>query len=288
MANKEIDQISGTETTGHEWDGIKELNTPLPRWWLWTFYATVIWAIGYCILYPAIPLLSSATQGVLGYSSRAAVAEQMAVARQEQSQWLEQIEASDLQSIVDDPELFQFAVAGGRSAFAVNCSQCHGSGAAGSFSYPNLNDDEWLWGGTLDAIHHTIAHGIRWESDPDTRFGDMPAYGDGLLDRDQINDSAEYVLQLSGQDHDAEAAARGAVIYAEQCAACHGDSGEGIADLGAPALNNNIWLYGGDRDAIIHQITYARNGAMPSWSQRLDDGTIKKLVAYVYSLGGGQ
>ena len=288
MANKEVDQISGTETTGHEWDGIKELNTPLPRWWLWTFYATVVWSIGYVILYPAIPLLSTATQGVLGYSSRAQVAEQMAVAREDQSQWLDRIEASDVQTIVDDPELFQFAVAGGRSAFAVNCSQCHGAGAAGGFSYPNLNDDEWLWGGSLDAIYHTIAHGIRWESDEDTRFGEMPAYGDGLLERDQIADVADYVLQLSGQEYDAEAAARGEVTFAEQCSACHGESGEGIADLGAPALNNNIWLYGGDRDAIIYQIANARNGAMPSWSQRLDDATIKKLTAYVYSLGGGQ
>ncbi len=289
MANKDIDEISGTETTGHEWDGIKELNTPLPRWWLWTFYATVIWSVAYCILYPSIPLLSRATEGVLGYSSRAEVDEQLAAARAFQDRWVQQIANAELEQVRQDPELFQFAVAGGRSAFSVNCSQCHGAGAAGSPGYPNLNDDEWLWGGSLEAIYHSIAHGIRWESDDETRFSEMPAFGrDGLLDRDQIVDTAEYVLKLSGQEHDAAAAERGAQIYAEQCAVCHGDDGGGNAELGAPALNNQIWLYGGDRQAIIQTITNARNSAMPAWGERLDEATVKQLAVYVYSLGGGE
>jgi cytochrome c oxidase cbb3-type subunit 3 len=289
MAQKEVDNISGTETTGHEWDGIKELNTPLPRWWLWTFYATIVWALGYVVLYPAIPLVTSATSGLLGYSSRAEVAREMADANVAKGGFVEKIGSMSLEDIRKDQDLFQFAVAGGRSAFAVNCIQCHGSGAAGAKGYPNLNDDEWLWGGTLEAIHTTLVHGIRHEGDDDTRVSDMPAFGrDGILDTAQINDVAEHVLALSGQEHDQAAAERGVVLFEENCAACHGEGGGGNPEVGAPALNNAISLYGSDKASIVETITNARRGVMPAWGGRLDDATVKQLAIYVHSLGGGQ
>jgi cytochrome c oxidase cbb3-type subunit 3 len=241
------------------------------------------------VLYPAIPLVTGATKGVLGYSSRADVAQEIAEAKTGMAGLLEKVGSMSLEDIRKDPDLFQFAVAGGRSAFAVNCVQCHGSGASGGKGYPNLNDDEWLWGGSLDAIHTTLAHGIRFEGDDDTRVSDMPAFGrDGVLDTAQINDVAEHVLALSGQEHDQAAAERGTAIFEDNCAACHGARGEGIADVGAPALDNAIWLYGGDKASIVETITNARRGVMPAWGRRLDDATLKQLAVYVHSLGGGQ
>lgn len=289
MTDRERDELSGVETTGHEWDGIKELNNPLPRWWLWTFYACIVWALIYTIFYPAWPLIDGATKGVLGFSSRANLTASVSDARAAQSQYLAQIEALPLEGIRHDPALFDFAVAGGRSAFAVNCVQCHGGGGAGAAGYPNLNDDDWLWGGTLDELHLTLRHGIRSENDAQTRMSLMPAFGrDGILDRKQIADTTDYVLSLSGQDHDLAAAARGAVVFADQCAACHGGDGGGDRAQGAPSLKDGIWLYGGDRATIIDSITNARRGVMPAWGGKLDEATLKQVVIYVHSLGGGE
>lgn len=289
MGTPEHDEISGTDTTGHEWDGIKELNTPLPKWWLYTMYATIIWSVVYCVLYPAIPMVTTATKGVLGYSSRGDVAAALKDAKAAQSQYLEKIEKLSLSEIRDDKELFQFAVAGGKSAFAVNCIQCHGSGAAGSKGFPNLNDDEWLWGGSLEAIHTSIKHGIRFEKDEDTRDSEMPAFGrDELLEQEQINEVAEYVLSLSGQSTDADAVAKGQEVFAENCAACHGEGGEGIREMGAPSLKDAIWLYGGDKETVVETISNSRKGVMPAWAQRLDVATIKQLAVYVHALGGGE
>ncbi len=289
MAEKEIDQISGIETTGHEWDGIKELNNPLPRWWLWTFYATVIWAVGYCIAYPAIPLITSATSGFLGYSSRAEVAKEITEAKAAQAGMLEKISASSLEDIRKDPELLAFAVRGGLSAYKVNCVQCHGSGAAGGGGYPNLNDDDWLWGGSLEDIHTTLKHGIRFQWDEDTRTSEMPAFGrDELLDTAQINDVSDYVLKLANLEHDQAGAERGAQIYQENCAVCHGEKGEGDREQGAPNLNDAIWFYGNTKPEIARQIHTPRHGVMPGWQNRLDEATIKQLTVYVHSLGGGE
>lgn len=289
MAQPEHDEMSGVETTGHEWDGIKELNNPLPRWWIWTFYITIAWALVYTILFPAWPLIDGATQGLLGYSSRANLAQSVQQAQQAQSGNLEKIRTLPLDEIRGDPALLEFANAGGRSAFAVNCVQCHGAGAAGAKGYPNLNDDEWLWGGTLDDIHHTLVHGVRHEADENTRNSQMPAFGrDGLLERAQIADTADYVLSLSGEDHDAAAAGRGATIFAEQCSVCHGANGGGDRAQGAPSLRDAIWLFGGDRATIVETITHARRGVMPAWGDKLDEATIKQLTVYVHSLGGGE
>lgn len=287
MTEKHIDDISGTETTGHEWDGVRELNTPMPRWWLITFYITIIWAIGYCILYPSIPLLTTNTQGVLGYSSRGELDKSLAKAKEAQTELLNKIKASSLAEISADPQLYSFAKAGGKAAFKVNCVQCHGSGAEGSKGNPNLNDDDWLWGGKLDEIHQTIKHGARFEQDDDTRTSEMPAFGkDELLDDVKIEQVTDFVLSLSKGSVDTAGA--GAAIFAENCASCHGDKGQGDRSLGAPALNDQIWLYGGDRKTVMESIHNSRKAVMPAWAHRLEPETIKKLAIYVHSLGGGE
>ncbi|NIA69177.1 cytochrome-c oxidase, cbb3-type subunit III [Pelagibius litoralis] len=288
--NKEVDHVSGVETTGHEWDGIRELNNPLPRWWLWTFYACCIWAVAYWVVMPAWPLISSHTTGMIGYSSRAQLAKTVEQAREAQSAYLTRIDAASLEEIAGDQELLDFALAGGGSAFAVNCSQCHGRGAAGYVGYPNLNDDDWIWGGDLAAIDQTIHFGIRSDHD-ETRLNEMPAYGrDEILTREEIDDVAEYVLSLSasGSAAAAAAAARGQEIFAEQCSACHMEDGKGDYELGAPNLTDAIWLYGGEKTAVVESITNSRAGMMPAWTGRLDETTIKQLAIYVHSLGGGE
>jgi cytochrome c oxidase cbb3-type subunit 3 len=284
----EIDQPTGQATTGHEWDGIKELNTPLPRWWLWTFYATIAFSLVYVVLYPAVPLLDSATRGVLGYSTRGEVEKTLQAAQEAQAGNLERVASLPLDEIAADDDLLRFAVAGGRSAFLVNCVQCHGSGAAGSPGYPNLNDDDWLWGGTLEDIHTTISNGIRFDQDAETRVSEMPAFSAGILDKRQINSVANHVLSLSGADHDAALAQEGAEIFAANCAACHGEGGEGNRELGAPALDDAIWLYRSSLPDIAAQVARPRHGVMPAWSHRLDETTIKELTLFVHSLGGGE
>ena len=290
MSKKEIDEPTGTETTGHEWDGIRELNTPLPRWWLWLFYATVIWAFGYMILYPSIPLLSQGTPGVLGYSSRQQVEDDLIRVTESRSELDSQIASMPIDDVAADATLADYARRSGASAYKIVCVQCHGSGAQGSqeHGYPNLNDDAWIWGGTLTDIYTTITHGVRNEVDPDARATMMPAFGEGILNRQQISDVADYVLSLSGRDHDAAAAERGAPVYAQQCAACHGADGGGNTALGAPRLNDALWLYGGSHAALVAQITHPRLGVMPPWAPHFDDATRKKLAIYVHSLGGGQ
>jgi cytochrome c oxidase cbb3-type subunit III len=288
MANKEIDEVSGTETTGHEWDGIKELNTPLPRWWLWTFYGTIIFSVGYMIAYPAWPLVNTATAGLLGYSSRADLDEKLVTAKAAQGEFLTRIAELPLTEIVADENLARFARAGGRAAFKVNCSQCHGSGAEGAPGYPNLNDDEWIWGGTVDDIHATIVHGVRDETDADTRYNFMPNFGtDQLLTRDEIATVAAHVASFSGIEGGVATPA-GEALFAENCASCHGDGGQGITELGGPSLVDPIWLYGGTLAEITTQISRPRHGMMPAWGGRLGDETVKQLAVYVHSLGGGQ
>ncbi len=289
MSKIEKDEISGTETTGHEWDGIKELNTPLPRWWLWTFYATVIWSVGYCIVYPAIPLITDATKGVLGYSSRGEVAKVMAAAEKAQDKYRKQIKALPVEDISQNQELKNFAIAGGRSAYVVNCVQCHGTGAAGGNGYPNLNDDDWLWGGKVQDIYKTIQHGIRFTQNDDTRASDMPAFGkDEVLNKEQITQVAEYVISLSKTDHDRSKAQKGTAIYKENCAACHGEDGKGNQEVGAPNLADAIWMYGETREELAKFIHTPTNAVMPAWVHRLDDVTIKQLAVYVHALGGGK
>ena len=287
--NIEKDEVSGTQTTGHAWDGIKELNTPLPRWWLYTFYGCVIWAIGYTVLYPAWPLPGGATPGILGWSSRGQLTEQMDAAAAAQKDTVDKIASMSVDDIMKDPKLLAYAQAGGAAAFKVNCVPCHGAGAAGGHGYPNLNDDDWLWGGTPDAIYTTLQHGIRYTDDPNTRDSAMPSFGiDGILTPEQIDQVANYVVSLSGEQADAGKAEAGKQIFADNCASCHGDDGKGNREFGAPNLTDKLWLYGGTLADVKAQITKPRMGVMPGWTKRLDDAEIKELAIYVHSLGGGE
>ncbi|MEL6677967.1 MAG: cytochrome-c oxidase, cbb3-type subunit III [Pseudomonadota bacterium] len=274
-------------TTGHEWDGIREYDKPMPRWWLWTFYACVIWGLGYTVFYPAWPLINGATPGVLGYSSREEVATAIARAEEANAALDARIVEVPLTEIGADPELARYARAGGGAVFRTYCSQCHGSGAAGAVGYPNLLDDDWLWGGDIENIYLTIAHGIRDEDDLDSRYSEMPAFGD-ILDRNEIAAVVQHVRALSGQEHDASVAELGGQIYLDQCAACHGDGGEGEPTLGAPRINDSIWLYGGDVDTLTETVIYSRYGQMPPWIDRLSAAELRQVASYVHQLGGGQ
>ncbi len=285
---KDIDGPTGVETTGHSWDGLKELNNPLPRWWLNIFYATVVIALIYMVFYPAIPLVSSYTTGLLNNSDRENVMEQVAALKASRNERGAGLQTMDLEAVREDPQLLDFALAAGESAFGDNCATCHGRGAQGFVGYPNLNDDNWLWGGTVEAIYTTLLYGIR-SGDDQARFNMMPAYGkDGIFTDDQIGDLVEYVVNLSGREADGEAVSRASTNYAEQCSVCHGENGKGNQDLGAPNLTDAIWLYGGDRDTLRETIYYSRAGVMPGWRNRLDDTTIRALTVYVHSLGGGE
>lgn len=286
MSNKRIDQPTGTETVGHEWDGIEELNTPLPRWWLWTFYVTIAWSLVYVVLYPAWPMIDKATSGTLGWSSRGDLAKEMSAADAARQGVIAQIAATDIEALPASPELMAQAIAGGAAAFKVNCVQCHGAGAAGyqEYGYPNLNDNDWIWGGTLTDIETTLTHGIRWEGSDATRANYMPAF-EGMFDAGQVAALTSHVLSLSGK---AKPNAAGGVLYSENCVACHGAAGAGLPEMGAPALNDAIWLYGGSEAAVRKQILAPRHGVMPGWKDRLDPVTIKMLAAYVHSRGGGQ
>jgi cytochrome c oxidase cbb3-type subunit III len=287
--HNDLDHVTGKTTTGHEWDGIKELNTPLPRWWVITFYLTIVWAVGYWIVYPAWPMLWSNTTGLLHYSSRADVVVELANLEKIRGDRMVALGAAPLTDIEKDPALLALARARGKTVFGDNCAPCHGSGAAGAKGYPNLNDDDWLWGGTLDQIMQTIQFGAR-SGHTKAHESAMLAFGkEGVLKKEQIVTVANYVRSLSGlstsQGYDAAA---GAKIFVENCVACHGDGGKGNQELGAPNLTDKIWLYGSDEATLIETITNGRGGVMPAWVGRLDPPTIKALAVYVHSLGGGK
>ncbi len=286
---KQLDELTGTATTGHEWDGLRELNTPLPRWWLWTFYATIIWAVAYWVVYPAWPLISSATQGTFGWHSRSAVESDLAALKAARGPMVAKLAAAPVADIVNDPQLLDFARAQGRVAFADNCAPCHGAGGGGAKGYPNLNDDDWLWGGKLAAIEQTIRHGAR-SGDKDDHEGNMPAFGrDNILKPNQISAVADYVRSLSGLPAEQGAdLGLGKKVFTDNCAVCHGPDGKGNRELGAPNLTDKIWLYGPDKATIMQGVQNGRGGQMPAWQGRLSDPIIKALTVYVYTFGGGE
>jgi cytochrome c oxidase cbb3-type subunit 3 len=285
----EVDPLTGIQTTGHNWDGLTELNNPLPRWWLWIFYACILFSIGYWVVYPAWPLVSSFTGGVFGWHSRSAIVEQVAALQASRAPMVTKLAGTELAGVEKDPALLDFTLAYGRVAFRENCAPCHGAGGGGAVGYPNLIDDDWLWGGTTDALQATITHGIR-NADPDSRQSQMPAFGrEGILNSAQINDVAGYVRSLSGLEIPAGVDVKaGAKVFAENCAVCHGDDAKGKRDVGAPNLTDAVWLYGSSQQTVVTTITNARNSSMPAWGARLDPTTIKALTYYVHSLGGGE
>lgn len=286
-------KIVEVPSTGHSWDGIEEYDNPLPRWWLYTFYATIVWGVIYMILYPAWPLVSSFTPGLLGQSNRNDVAVEIARVNEANASIEAEITQVSLDAIPGNEALFSYARNAGGAVFRTWCAQCHGAGAAGNQGYPNLLDNDWLWGGTLDEIHTTVQHGIRDPQDPDTRYSEMPRFGtDELLDNTQIDQVVNHVLEIAGLPHDAAAAEEGKTVYADNCASCHAEDGTGDLAQGAPDLTDAVWLYARDNkpDAalltrIIHDGPF---GVMPSWTGRLSDAQIREVAVYVHSLGGGE
>lgn len=283
MDEPRVDELTGRPTMGHEFDGIEELNTPMPRWWLWTFYLTIIWGIGYTIAFPAWPMISGATAGLLGYSTRGEVSADIAAHEASNAALVAELNAVDLAAFDPQSDLHRYAVARGSSVFRAQCSQCHGSGAAGAVGYPNLLDNDWLWGGTLEDIAYSVRHGIRNETDFDARYSVMPAFGD-ILEPADIEELVDFVPTLADADWDSA----GGVLFTDNCASCHGDQGLGDRSLGAPNLADSIWLYGRDHDSLTATITNARFGVMPAWGQRLNEEDVRAVSAYVHSLGGGE
>ena len=286
---KEIDAVSGVETTGHEWDGLKELNNPLPKWWLYVFYVTIVWAIGYWVVYPSWPLLSGYTAGVLGNSQRADALAAVEAGQAARAQLGAGLNDASLEEIAAKPELLDFAMANGRAAFGDNCAPCHGSGGTGAVGYPNLQDDVWIWGGTLDDIHTTLQYGIRSGHD-EARFAEMPAFGrDGLLDKTEVDQVSSFVAARAGLEPEAGVdLAAGEVVYQDNCASCHGEDLAGIREMGAPNLLSANYVFGKSVQAIKAQVNAPRHGVMPAWEGRLDPATIKSLAVYVHSFGGGE
>lgn len=285
--HKDIDKITGIETTGHEWDGIKELNNPMPRWWLWVFFVTILWSIGYWVVYPSWPIPGGATKGTMGYTQNEALKESQDEIKARQQVYLDKFEEASLQDILKDPQLYAFAVAGGASVFKDNCATCHGAGASGRKGYPNLNDDDWLWGGRLSDIHQTIQYGVR-AGNMETRLSQMPAFGkEKLLTRAEIDAVVDYVLTLSG-DSKTSTYEQGKTVFKAQCASCHGEDGKGFHDVGSANLTDKIWLYGGDRKTVYETVYNARAGVMPAWGTRLSENTLKQLTIYLHQLGGGE
>ncbi len=287
MNKKTRDKINSVKTTGHIWDGIEELNNPLPRWWLWTFYLTIAWGIGYTIAYPAWPLINGSTKGLLEYSTRRELGENIADHESKNSDLVAELNATDISDININDNLHRYANARGASVFRAQCSQCHGSGAAGNKGYPNLLDDDWLWGGTLKQIKYSINHGIRNESDFDARYSEMPEF-DELLDEKEIKSVVEYVISLSTDEYDKTFADLGNSIFFDNCVSCHGVNGSGNREQGAPNLSDAIWLYGNSREAIEYTVRNSRFGVMPAWGQRLSEEDLRAVSVYVHNLGGGE
>ena len=292
---EQILQEGDPETTGHVWDGIKEFDNPMPRWWLWTFYATIFWGVIYTILYPAWPLVNGATTGLLGWSTRGEVAAEIAEFDAMNAPLRARIEGVELAALNadDNPDLYNYAVQGGGAIYRTFCAQCHGSGAAGAVGYPNLLDDDWLWGGSLEEIYYTISHGIRNEDDFEARYSEMTAF-EGILSDEEIDQVVQYVRNISGQEFEPVLAAAGEQVYLNSCAACHMDDGSGDRFLGAPNLTDAIWLYGGDVATLEETVRNARFGVMPPWSEeasdagRLSEAELRSVAVYIHSRGGGE
>lgn len=289
MAEKEIDAPTGVETTGHSWDGIKELNSPLPRWWLIVLWATVLWSIGYWVVMPSWPGLTGYLKGTRNHSERANVEKAVAdLDALRGAQMNRLLDAAAIGDIERDPDLEQFALTAGASLFANNCATCHGAGGGGGVGYPTLVDDDWLWGGALADIQTTVRHGVR-SGAQQTRTSVMQAFGrDGMLKPEEASDIVEFVIGLSGEPYDKTAAFRAAPLFAQHCSSCHGQDGRGDRRFGAPNLADAIWLYGGKRSDIHATIYGGRGGVMPAWSDKLSEAQITALAVYVHSLGGGE
>ena len=288
-AASEKDSVTGRHTTGHEWDGLKELNTPLPKWWFWTFVATCVWGLGYAIVYPSVPWFNSYFPGVIGYSQRNAVTADVKALEAQRAGVMQKLKSVPLEEVKKDEALYAVAMTAGRIAFAENCRACHGAGGEGRPGYPAVAGDAWIWGGTLADIQQTITYGIR-SGHPEARMSMMPKFGvDGILKPEEIDQVTDFVMGLYKPGAPAlPGAVKGEAVYAENCAVCHGDKGEGKREVGGPALRSGVHLYGDTRAAVRAQIANPKQGVMPAWNTRLDEATIRAVTLYVHGLGGGE
>jgi cytochrome c oxidase cbb3-type subunit 3 len=278
---------AAADETGHEWDGIRELDNPLPRWWLYVWYATIAACVVYWFLMPAWPGVHGYTKGLMHRSDRVEVAEDLKALDQLRGAEMAQLRTASLETIEKDPKLQAFALQVGQSVFGDNCATCHGQGGTGGKGYANLRDDVWLWGGSLEQIQQTITHGVR-SGDPAAHQLQMPAFGEGTLKPNEIDDLTEYVVALSHRPADIAAVRRAGKLFVDDCAVCHGLHGQGQAQPGAPNLTDSDWLYGSDRASIRDQIVHGRGGVMPAWGGRLSPETIKALSVYIHANAGGQ
>ena len=271
-------------TTGHSWDEISEYNIPTPRWWLIVWFICIIWAFIYWFFYPTWPTLSGNSKGSLQWSKFSQLQDAQQKVDAKKQKYLQQVQSSSFAEIKQNQQLMQFVLTAGKSAFYENCSACHGKGHQGGYGYPNLNDDDWLWGGKVEDIYQTLLYGIR-SGHEKARANQMPSFGlDGVLKSSEIKEVASFVRSLSGLEKTNE---NGAKIFANNCVACHGNEGKGNQQLGAPNLTDKIWLYSSEPSEVYKTIYYSRAGVMPFWQVRLDDNTIKILALYIHSLGGG-
>lgn len=285
----ERDPVSGHRTTGHVWNGIKELDTPVPRGVLMFLVVTHIFAVLWWFLMPAWPLGTTYTKGLLGTDQHQTVEEEIREAAMARSGWTDRIEAASFDEIKADEGLMEAVRATGHRLFGDNCAACHGVDGRGRANYPDLTDGEWLWGGGPELIAQTMRVGIN-SPHPETRYAQMPSFGrDGMLDRSQVRDVAAYVYSLSHPDYstaeNVDAIDAGHDTFLTTCAACHGENAKGSDDVGAPNLTDDRWIYGGDMQTIITSVHGGRQGHMPTWEERLTDAQIKILALYVDSLG---
>ena len=289
MEVDEVDPVSGRKTTGHEWNGIKELDTPIPRGVLMFLIVTHIWAIAWWFFVPAWPLGQTYTKGLLGVDQQTTVEARLVEGQQQRSAWTTRLETEPYEAILADEALMKTVRDTGRQLFGDNCAACHGRDGRGRANYPDLTDDDWLWGGGPELIEQTMRVGIN-TAHPDTRIGQMPAFGrDQMLDREQVRNAAAYVYSLTNPDYSTpenlDRIDAGHEVFVSTCAACHGDNGQGNVDVGAPNLTDARWIYGGDLDTIIASVHGGRQGHMPTWDERLTKAEIKTLALYVYDLG---
>ena len=287
MGIGERDPHTGHMTTGHEWNGITELNTPVPRPVYVFLAAAALFAILYWVLMPAWPTGASYTKGLLGYDQRAAVAESLREAALGRAALTKKIAAEGFDAIAADRDLMDTVRQTGRALFGDNCAACHGREATGNKGFPNLTTASWLWGGSPETIAETIRVGIN-SAHPDSRTSQMPAFGrDGVLPRIEIENVVAYVKSLSepqsARGHEAAVAA-GRKVFASTCAACHGEQGTGNSELGTPNLADQFWIYGGDSETLVKTVWGGRQGQMPTWEARLTPVERKILALYVYDL----
>lgn len=280
----ELDEASGQHTTGHEWDGVKELNTPVPMVFRISLWLTIAFSLVTWVLYPSWPGVTSYAKGVVGYSSRDNVAVAVAERQTLRTQQMPEFTELDVATLAEDPTLeARYGDAIG-VLYRDNCAACHGRDLKGQTSFPDLTDDHWLWSGSPEEIEYTLQYGINHVSE-DTRWAEMPAFGDGMIERSDLNAVVEYVLQISGSDHDPSLAETGRVVFEDNCSSCHSEGGIGGYESGAPSLLDDAWIYGGSRDALMHTLKYGRQGVMPGWSGRLTEEEIRKLTLYVLWAG---